>query len=114
MRTLNTAKRIAAIDILRGIIMILMALDHVRDFFSNFKEYNALDLQHASAVMFLTRWITHFCAPVFIFLAGASAFLSLSRGKTKKEAFLFLISRAVAYSTGIYHHTLWLAVQCRL
>ena len=95
MRTLNTAKRIAAIDILRGIIMILMALDHVRDFFSNFKEYNALDLQHASAVMFLTRWITHFCAPVFIFLAGASAFLSLSRGKTKKEAFLFLISRGL-------------------
>ena len=92
---LNTAKRIAAIDILRGIIMILMALDHVRDFFSNFKEYNALDLQHASTVMFLTRWITHFCAPVFIFLAGASAFLSLSRGKTKKEAFLFLLSRGL-------------------
>src|SRR6185437_60779 len=95
MKTLNTAKRIASIDILRGIIMILMALDHVRDFFSNFKEYDVLDLQHASTAMFLTRWITHFSAPVFVFLAGTSAFLSLSRGKTKKEAFLFLLSRGL-------------------
>ncbi|XZF16000.1 DUF1624 domain-containing protein [Chitinophagaceae bacterium MMS25-I14] len=95
MNTVTTTKRIASIDILRGIIMIIMALDHVRDFFSGFKAYDPLDLQHASTFMFFTRWITHFCAPVFVFLAGTSAFLSMRRGKTKKESSLFLLSRGV-------------------
>src|SRR5690606_16146783 len=90
----STAKRIASIDILRGIIMIIMALDHTRDYFTDF-HYNPTDLQHASTAMFLTRWITHFCAPVFVFLSGTSAFLSFQKGKTKKEAALFLITRGL-------------------
>ncbi|QKJ32767.1 DUF1624 domain-containing protein [Mucilaginibacter mali] len=86
--------RIHAIDILRGIIMVIMALDHVRDFFSN-SPVDPLDLEKASTLLFFTRWITHFCAPAFVFLSGASAFLSLSKKKTKKEASLFLLSRGI-------------------
>lgn len=84
--------RIVSIDILRGVIMVVMALDHTRDFFSNF-QYNPLDLEHTTTAMFFTRWITHFCAPVFVFLSGVSAFLSFNKGKTKKEAAMFLLSR---------------------
>jgi len=86
--------RILSVDILRGIIMIIMALDHTRDFFSNYKG-DPLDFQHASIIMFFTRWITHYCAPVFVFLSGTSAFLSLSRGKTKNQASWLLFSRGV-------------------
>ena len=95
MSTAPITKRIVSIDILRGIVMVIMALDHVRDYFSSFKAYDALDLQHASTAMFFTRWITHFCAPIFVFLSGTSAFLSIRRGKTKKEASLFLLSRGI-------------------
>lgn len=86
--------RIHSIDILRGIIMVIMALDHVRDFFSS-SPVDPLDLQRASTLLFFTRWITHFCAPTFVFLSGVSAFLSLSKKKTKKEASLFLLSRGI-------------------
>jgi uncharacterized membrane protein len=87
-------KRVISIDILRGIVMVIMALDHTRDYFTDFF-HNPTDLQHASTAMFLTRWITHFCAPVFVFLAGTSAFLSLSKGKSKKEAAVFLLTRGI-------------------
>lgn len=86
--------RIISVDILRGIVMVIMALDHTRDFFSNYR-YDPLDFEHTNIAMFLTRWITHFCAPVFIFLAGTSAMLSFSRGKTKKEAAGFLFTRGI-------------------
>lgn len=76
--------RIESIDILRGIVMVIMALDHIRDFFTNTGGY-LLDLSKADPALFFTRWITHFCAPVFIFLAGTAAFLSVSRGKTRIE-----------------------------
>ncbi|MBS1773202.1 MAG: DUF1624 domain-containing protein [Bacteroidetes bacterium] len=88
------SRRIVSIDILRGIIMVIMALDHTRDFFSNY-HYDPLDLEHTTTAMFLTRWITHFCAPVFVFFAGTSSFLSFNRGKTKKEAAWFLLSRGI-------------------
>jgi uncharacterized membrane protein len=90
----RSAQRISSVDILRGIIMVVMALDHTRDFFSAFKG-NPLDFHQASIFLYFTRWITHFCAPVFVFLSGASAYLSMKRGKTKREISWMLFSRGV-------------------
>ncbi|MCD6011773.1 MAG: hypothetical protein K0Q79_1635 [Flavipsychrobacter sp.] len=88
------AKRINSVDILRGIVLVIMALDHVRDYFSGFK-FEPTDLQHANTVMFFTRWITHFCAPVFIFLSGTSAFLSMGAGRTVKQEAWRLLTRGL-------------------
>lgn len=84
--------RIKSIDLLRGFVMVLMALDHTRDYFTDFYQ-NPTDLELATTPMFLTRWITHFCAPVFIFLAGSSAYLSLQKKNSKKDATVFLLTR---------------------
>lgn len=86
--------RIRSVDILRGVVMVIMALDHTRDYFTNFYG-NPTDLSVASTSMFLTRWITHFCAPVFIFLAGTSAYLSLSKKQNKNAASMFLFKRGI-------------------
>ena len=67
--TLSTKGRIAFIDALRGLAIVLMALDHVRDFFGP-TTFNPVDLNATTPLWFLTRYITHFCAPVFVFLAG--------------------------------------------
>jgi len=86
-------RRIESIDLLRGIVMIIMALDHVRDYFhSDAYLYNPLDLSQTNILLFFTRWITHFCAPVFVFLAGTSAFLVGTR-KGKSELTAFLLKR---------------------
>src|ERR1043166_6204369 len=88
-----TKKRIQSIDILRGIVMIIMALDHTRDFTHiHAMDQNPLDLSTTTPIIYFTRWITHFCAPTFVFLSGVSAYLS-SLKKTKKEAGIFLIKR---------------------
>src|SRR3954463_9787738 len=86
--------RLESVDLLRGAVMIIMALDHVRDYVSGFP-YSPTDLAHTTLGLFFTRWITHFCAPIFIFLAGTGSFLSLGRGKTTRELSRFLISRGV-------------------
>ncbi|NER05037.1 MAG: DUF1624 domain-containing protein [Okeania sp. SIO3C4] len=86
--------RIISIDILRGLVMVLMTLDHVRTFFSN-ADFNPLDLTQSNIPLFLTRWITHLCAPTFIFLAGIGAYLSLKRGKTKQQLSRFLLLRGL-------------------
>ena len=86
--------RLDSIDILRGIVMILMALNHVRDFFTNVR-FDPLDLSQTNVELFFTRWITHFCAPVFVFLAGTGAFLSMGRGKSKTDVTKFLLSRGL-------------------
>lgn len=85
------SQRVQSIDLLRGIVMIIMALDHVRDYFhADAFLYNPLNLESTSVPLFFTRWITHFCAPVFVFLAGTSAFLVGSRkGKAELSSFLF-------------------------
>ena len=91
----TSPKRIASIDLLRGTVMIIMALDHVRDYFhADAYLYGPLDLDKASVALFFTRWITHFCAPIFMFLAGTSAFL-IGQKKTKKELSLFLLKRGL-------------------
>lgn len=88
-------KRIDSIDMLRGIIMIIMALDHVRDFFHiTASTADPTNPATTTPILFFTRWITHFCAPVFVLLAGTSVFLA-SRKKTKKEMSVFLIKRGL-------------------
>jgi uncharacterized membrane protein len=89
------AQRIDVVDLLRGIVMALMALDHLRDYLhaGAVQGQDPLDFQTTNLPLFLTRWITHFCAPVFIFLAGTGAFLSGTRGKTKRELSWFLLTR---------------------
>lgn len=96
MPELNASKaRVRSIDLLRGIVMVIMALDHVRDYFHDTAMLDdPLNLQTTTPVLYFTRWITHLCAPVFIFLAGTSAFL-FGLKKSKRELSLFLIKRGL-------------------
>jgi len=88
-------QRVQAIDTARGIIMIIMALDHVRDYFHvHAVDQRPTDLTTTTPLLFFTRWITHFCAPTFLFLSGISAYLVGMR-KTKKQLSGFLIKRGL-------------------
>jgi uncharacterized membrane protein len=84
--------RLESVDLLRGVIMIIMALDHTRDFFG--QPGSPTNLATTSVALFFTRWITHFCAPVFFLLTGTGAFLSL-RKRTKSELSRFLFTRGL-------------------
>ena len=85
--------RIESVDVVRGVIMIIMALDHTRDFFG-IPGQNPVDLANASPALFLTRWVTHICAPVFFLLTGTGAYLSLRR-KSPQELSRFLFTRGL-------------------
>jgi uncharacterized membrane protein len=88
-------KRIESIDILRGVIMLIMALDHTRDFLHNAAGLgDPTNMVTTTPIFFFTRWITHFCAPNFVFLGGISAYLAGTR-RTKSELGSFLVKRGL-------------------
>ena len=87
--------RIHSVDILRGLVMIIMALDHVRDYVDPIA-FDPANMENSYPALFWTRWITHFCAPVFVFLAGTSASLwEWVKNKSKKELSWLLFSRGI-------------------
>lgn len=83
-------------DLVRGIVMVVMLLDHTRDFtHANALKFDPTDLSQTSIVLFFTRWITHYCAPLFVFLAGMAASFQLQRGKSTSDLSLFLFKRGL-------------------
>src|SRR5262245_172407 len=93
---METTWRVNSVDMLRGLVMAFMLLDHTREFVHrDVLNFDATDLNRTNVLLFFTRWITHFCAPVFVFLAGTGAFLQLSRGKSKPELSKFLVKRGL-------------------
>jgi uncharacterized membrane protein len=88
--------RVAAVDVLRGAVMVLMALDHTRDFIHvGAMSFAPEDLARTTPFLFITRWVTHICAPTFVFLAGAAAFLRLNRDGSKTALSRFLWTRGL-------------------
>lgn len=94
MNTQQQRNRIHSLDILRGLVIVLMAIDHVRDMWS-VEAFQPEDLSQTSPEYFFTRWITHFCAPVFVFLAGTSSFLYQQKIKDTKALSQFLLIRGL-------------------
>ncbi|MFK8002677.1 MAG: DUF1624 domain-containing protein [Polyangiales bacterium] len=89
----DKSHRLAAIDLLRGAVMVLMVLDHTRDFFM-VQGVRATDLSQTTTPLFFTRWVTHFCAPGFVFLAGSAIFLAAQR-RSARERTRFLVTRGL-------------------
>ncbi len=114
-------QRLESIDVVRGVIMILMALDHTRDFFG-VPGLNPVNLAQTTPALFFTRWITHICAPVFFLLMGTSAFLSLRRRTPKALSWLLLtrglwlilleltVVRCLAFQFNVDYHVTMLVV----
>lgn len=87
-------ERLPAIDLLRGLIVVLMTIDHARDFWSA-TPYRPEDVTQASVALFITRWVTHICAPTFVLLAGLSAYLLLKKTGDKASMSRFLVTRGL-------------------
>lgn len=93
---IDASARISEIDMLRGLVIILMALDHVRDYFhAGAFGINLMDPEQTTPWLYVTRWVTHLCAPTFVFLAGVSAYLQFARGKTTPRLSGFLLTRGL-------------------
>ena len=88
--------RVDSVDLLRGLIMVIMMLDHTRDFVHfQASSFDPTNVARTTPILFFTRWITHFCAPLFVFLAGTGAYFQTLRGKPKKDVSLFLLTRGL-------------------
>ena len=93
---MRPSARIEIIDRLRGLVIVIMMLDHVREFFAaDALRFEATDLAHTSPALFATRWVTHLCAPSFVFLAGASIYLQREAGPDRGRLARFLLARGL-------------------
>jgi uncharacterized membrane protein len=96
VEAVSPVDRLTAVDALRGLVMVIMALDHTRDFFHRTAmDFSPEDLAHTTPAIFFTRWVTHICAPTFVFLAGTGAFLRLQRVGSKSGLAGFLLTRGL-------------------
>ena len=111
-------KRISSIDITRGLVMVIMALDHVRDFMhSTSMSQSPTDLQTTTASLFMTRWVTHLCAPTFVFLSGVSAYILFKRNNNLSASRSFLLKRGiwlVILEFTFVNFALWFDIHFRL
>ena len=90
----GAAARLASVDLVRGGVMVLMVLDHVRDYLMN-SRVDPTNIEVATPALFFTRWVTHVCAPTFIFLAGTGAFLAGVQGRPRAQLSRFLVTRGL-------------------
>lgn len=89
-------KRNSSIDVMRGLVMVIMALDHVRDLLhTSSLSQSPTDLTTTTPALFFTRWVTYLCAPTFVFLSGTSAFLSMNAKQNLADTRRFLVSRGI-------------------
>jgi uncharacterized membrane protein len=90
------ARRLDIVDMLRGFVIALMVLDHTRDYFHvSAYSFDPTDPERTHVLLYLTRWVTHLCAPTFVFLAGVSVYLQSANGKGKPQLTRFLLTRGV-------------------
>ena len=111
-------KRINSIDITRGFVMVIMALDHVRDFMHTSSMIQSpTNLETTTTLLFMTRWITHLCAPTFVFLSGVSAYISFRKSNSISESRVFLLKRGiwlVILEFTLINFVLWYDIHFRL
>ncbi len=111
-------RRIPSIDIARGLVMVIMALDHTRDLIHDDSLlHNPLDLTTTKPLLFFTRWITHLCAPSFVFLSGTSVWLSSRNNPDPKAVRNFLLSRGlwlIILEVTLVSFAVWFDIRCRI